>query len=731
MWKKRLTVGVLIVILSSLAFYVYFIKYFGFESDLPQVVGLPPAGNNTPTQPYTGTPPSTLIRPTDPFNYPITLGEIGPVEPLFAGHLQYPFLCGTEESGLGQPTVDNQKKIGIPIYAKDEDGNKTNDLIGYSKDCSLPTQAYYYYNREGTEDFFPLAEANNDIAQAELEGQAVDFIVRVEVGTINRFLYVIAALKGAHESLAHPSNEHWNERLIYQFHGGVGIGRRQGHVKLTDKVLKQRYTQLRRGYAVAYSTANQTSNHYNIWLAEDTALRVKQQFTALYGKPLYTVGVGGSGGAIQQYLIAQNNPDLLDAAIAIYAYPDMITQTIHIMDCELLEYFFDVIDAENPKWQQWKNRQWLEGMNASDEIENKYGAFFAWAKLFKGKWPAMPTGTTECVNGWRGLTPLIHNPNYVHFHQRYASSIVKQVHWTYWDNMQDFYGVNEFGYGRNTWDNVGVQYGLSALKAELISPEEFLKLNASIGGWKQPHEMEQERYWFLVGNLNPVFSPWSEHNMNLSPGGQEPAPRTVGDSQAMQAAYRSGNVFTGQIQIPVIDVRHYLEPELNMHHLSASFSARQRIIQAQGRADQQLIWVAEKPYNPVAQAFEQLDPWLLNKLQAENGDIVAAKPENMVDKCFDKEGNVLAEGKGVWDGAWNDRPTGECMKKYPAFATSRMVAGDNVAGSVFKCALQPVELAIERGIYGEIDMQPHLERLIEIFPNGVCDYTQPDQGKPK
>ncbi|NIW35027.1 MAG: hypothetical protein GWN32_00090, partial [Gemmatimonadetes bacterium] len=56
----------------------------------------------------------------------------------------------------------------------------------------------------------------------------------------------------------------------------------------------------------------------------------------------YTVGVGGSGGGIQQYVYGQNHKGLLDAGVPQYSYPDMITQTIHIGDCELLERWMDV-----------------------------------------------------------------------------------------------------------------------------------------------------------------------------------------------------------------------------------------------------------------------------------------------------------------------------------------------------------------------------------------------------
>lgn len=705
----------------------------GDDPNLPKVVGLPPKNLvDRPPEPYTGPHPSHLKRPDDYFAFPIRLGEVGPVQPLFAGPSEYPFLCGTEESGLGQPQVDNQEKIGIPIYAVDHLGTKTSQIIGYSKDCLIPTRARYFYNRVGTHDFFPLEQATNDIAKIILNGEEIDFIVRIEIGTINRFLYAIAALKSPAETLDRPSNRHWNGRLIYKFRGGVGIGKRQGSIN-ENNVLSDLFDQLQQGYGVAFSTGNHTAIHYNIWLAEDTALRVKRQFMAWYGKPLYTVGFGGSGGAIQQYLIGQNNPDILDAAIAVYSFPDMVTQTIHGLDCELLEYYFDVTDEDNNKWHDWGNRRWLEGMNAITGFDNDFAKYYALARVLSGHQPLWP-GMTECVNGWRGLTPLVHNPHTVHFFQRLDQNVLEQVHWTYWDNLKNFYGVDDTGYARNTWDNVGVQYGLAAVLAGQMTPDEFLTLNARIGGWKQPPEMEQERYWFLIGEKDPKISLWGNHNMHQSPdGGITPAPRTTGDLKAMAAAYRSGNVFIGRIHIPIIDLRHYLEDELNMHHVSASFSTRLRMIREQGQADNQLIWMTRKPHTPIPEAFNLIDRWLTNFLNHPEAGIVGNKPIDAMDKCFDSEGHLLAEGTGVWEGPWNSRQSGECTKVYPSFTNSRVVAGADIASDTFKCQLISVEEAIERGIYIITDKQffePYLARHKAIFPQGVCDYSQPDMGKP-
>ena len=282
--------------------------------------------------------------------------------------------------------------------------------------------------------------------------------------------------------------------MLYQLRGGVGIGRRQGRIN-PNYIPSRNVAELSQGYAIAHSTANQTSTSYDIALAEDTMARVKRQFIARYGEPRYTIGLGKSGGAIQQYLIGQNRPGLLDAGIAMYSYPDTATQISRVMDCELLEYYFDVVDADNDKWQKWSQRSWIEGFNASDDMPNPFEKVRALQKLTLGQWPSWSNGQTECTNSWRNLTPHVANPRYTYFASLFAPDVVSQVPFTYWDDQKRVYGTDEHGYGRRTYDNVGVQYGLAALKRGQISVDEFIDLNDSIGGWLPPKDMQPERFW--------------------------------------------------------------------------------------------------------------------------------------------------------------------------------------------------------------------------------------------
>src|SRR5690606_18073618 len=148
---------------------------------------------------------------------------------------------------------------------------------------------------------------------------------------------------------------------------------------------------LGKGYAVIYSTGTRTSTHYNLQVGGETALMVKEHFIKRFGEPVYTVAIGGSGGGIQQYVYSQNHPELLDGGVPQYSYPDMITQVIHVGDCELLEHFMDVTDRTNQKWQTTSNRSWLVGLNATDAYPDP----LADAKRALGF--ATAPGMTECI----------------------------------------------------------------------------------------------------------------------------------------------------------------------------------------------------------------------------------------------------------------------------------------------------------------------------------------------
>jgi hypothetical protein len=679
--------------------------------------------------------------------------------PIFSGPQQQPFVCTTARVGLGQPIVDNQDAIGIPVAQEDENGSYPSDgrgyptaeaqIVGWSKDCAAERHFEYVYRTTGGsfESYDPGAPLPGDAAMTTtLDGHDVPYIVRWERGTINRFVYSVAMLAPAGEAdPSAPDDSLWNGRLVFSLQGGVAIGRHQGTTStgamLPDDVLKL-------GYAVVNSTGLRTNTHYNLQLGGETALMLKEHFIEDHGVPLYSVGVGGSGGAIQQYVYAQNHPGLLDAAIPQYSYSDMITQTIHVGDCELLENYFDATDRFNPKWQDVLNRRAIQGLNASRMPSMSEGEADDWNLLYllygvlglNAPVPepgSMVPAITECRRAWFGLTPLTLNPTFTNVSDldKLAQG-VDGVDWTHAGDLVNIYGEDETGFARNAWDNVGVQYGLQALVDGVITPAEFLDLNAQVGSWKEPSEMVAEGFPF-VGGFDPFnFDPWSARNMNLSPdGGVTPAPRRSGDIAAINAAYETGMRFDGDIDIPVIDWRHYLEEELDMHHSHQSFATRSRLQNARGDADNQVIWFTDaRPFaafDQTPEAFEVIDEWMANLRANPELGVAGNRPTRAVDRCFDTLGNEIAAGDDVWNGILDDESPGTCTQQFQIHRSTRIVAGGPIDGGIFKCALQSVDEAIAAGGYGSwLPSTAERARLLEIFPDGVCDWEGGDVGRP-
>ena len=235
--------------------------------------------------------------------------------------------------------------------------------------------------------------------------------------------------------------------------------------------------------------------------------------------------------------------------------------------------------------------------------------------------PAACRASTECINGWRGLSPLALNPLYgsAPNQQNFEPlSAIAATEWTHFGDIVNIVGRGADGYARRYWDNVGVQYGLQAVATGQITPAEFLKLNAVVGGWKEQPAMVQEGLPVLSrprllrpGELGPVerAQPGVQHRRRC------PRRATQGDIEAMRAVYRSGLVFMGDIDIPVIDWRNYLEDELDMHNSHQSFASRKRMLNADGDAYNQVIWftdvvVSDQRFDQTPEALEVMDEWM-------------------------------------------------------------------------------------------------------------------------
>jgi hypothetical protein len=554
--------------------------------------------------------------------------------PHISGPHQEPFICELDAWGL------------VPL------------LDGY---CSAKTQIEFYYMSLVTDSFEPLWDIEtlpDDLAQTTtIEGNTVDYIVRLEKGTINRAVYQIAILDDPNAPGPDPwsSEPGWNERLVYPFGGGCNAAYHQG--RSTANVLDDFF--LSRGYGVASATLNVLNNNCNDVVSAETVMMVKERFSELYGVPRYTIGWGGSGGAIQQYLIGQNYPGLLDGIIPAYSFPDIFTIMSGISDSRLLVDYFNNTTLE------WT----FEEMTAVSGFAT-YMTAVVWDLAFASRINAME----ECdlaIPKELIYDPVL-NPD--------------GVRCTIFDDLVNILGVDKAtGFARRSLDNVGLQYGLDALSEGIISVKQFLDLNENIGGYDVDGVITTER--------------------------------TKADKKALRIAYETGRVQSGAgglATIPIIDFRAYTDPRGDIHDRFRTFSAKERLIASNGHAENMVI-LTDPTGIAQQEALTKMDEWLANLVSEDSdGNVVAAKPDDLVDACW------TAAGLKIEEPATYDGP-GECNELYPSHREPRLVAGAPLTDDILKCRLKKIDMSD----YAVDFTDEQLDRLYDIFPDGVCDWSKP------
>ncbi len=464
--------------------------------------------------------------------------------------------------------------------------------------------------------------------------------------------------------------EGWNHRILYSFGGGCGTnytqGRNQPTAVLTDAVLS-------RGLAHITSTQNVMQQHCNDNLSAEAVSMIKEHFIKRYGVPVWTVGLGGSGGSIQQLLIAQNYPGLLDGLLPSLTYPDSISTRPDVTDCRLLMKFF----AKDPQtWTQEKIMA-VEGYTK--------GTCAAWDRSFVEV--IVAANAKGCGIPADQVYDPVKNP--------------KGARCTVWEmNAATFGRDPQTGFARQSLDNVGVQYGLAALNSAAISKREFLDLNRNVGGFDRD--------------------------------GLPRAQRTVADLEAVRLSYAAGRIDTGAgglAMVPILHYRTYNDPLGDIHDRVRDFVVRARLQRANGRYDNEVLWIFPNPASPGGNrtlsakvsglAIDTMSKWLdaivADKSTAPTLDKIAhAKPAAAVDGCWSGDGTRYDEPASI-DG------TGKCSELFPAHRTPRLVAGAPLTDDVMKCQLKPVDPADYKIPF----TGDELKELRTIFPGGVCDYSKP------
>jgi hypothetical protein len=595
--------------------------------------------------------------------------------PMFSGPRETPFACQTDTFRLypGGPF--------LPASTAPE--------------CTVPTRVdYIYRTAAGAWAALPSTTAvpADAATTTTSDGRSVRYIVRLETGVVNRSIYQTAVLHnpvGATEPSATNDANGWNGRLVYTFGGGcTGGWYRQGNSTggvLDDPILRQ-------GYAMASSSLNVYGNNCQDVTPAESMAMVKERFIEAYGPPRYTIGWGCSGGSYQQHQIADNYPGLLDGILPGCSFPEVLFGTVYsITDMRLLGNYFTFTA---PGTFDDEQQRLVAGVQRVDTIytDTVYnGAMRIAPNEFVGL-----NSTTRTLGGTRTFCPAQVPPA-----QRWSPTNTTGVRCNVYDHAVNQLGRDPAtGYARRPIDNVGVQYGLAALNAGAISVDQFLDLNAGVGGY--------------------------DVNANFQPA------RTVADLTAVRNAYETGRLTNGGgglKDVPIIDYRAYADdqPGGDIHLRYHSFSMRERLVKANGDAGNHVMlhedfrfgyYSSSSPL--LLRALAEMDKWIA-AIQADtaggaqHAKVVRNKPATLVEGCNNRDPvpTFIAETQS--------RTSGQCAALYPVPPAPRVSSGASIAADVIKCTLKPVTAAD----YTPAFTTAQMTRLNAIFPTGVCNWAVP------
>src|SRR2546426_7056310 len=431
-------------------------------------------------------------------------------------------------------------------------------------------------------------------ATTTTDGLTVPYIVRVERGTLNRGIYDIAVLfDPAKPWPALAPQAQWNGKVVYTCGASTG----QPRLQFRSEQNWADDAALSRGFMVVDNSLTDSLYNSNRVLNAETVMMMKEHIVDTYGEISYTVGNGCSGGSIQQNTAASIFPGLLDGIQPSCDYPDSITTGLEVTDCVLLVNFYAgsdwatlmgalpqaQINAKKAAINGHLDHVGCQSWNNSFGFNNKPGNYVPTQVINQTTGVIAPVGAPR--NNCRLPAALVYDPATNPTGTRCGDPDLSAAVWGTTTGIPA--GSMR---ARQTGDNVGIQYGLKAMLAGAITPEEFVTLNERIGGFD------------------------ADFNRR--------AARTTADLAALDIAYRAGIVSSGKNlgKLPFIDSRGW--DEQFIHYILRSFAERARIAAAHdGNHGNQVMWrygtgllpgTAAQVAAVTLQSLLTMDKWLSN-----------------------------------------------------------------------------------------------------------------------
>jgi len=572
-----------------------------------------------------------------------------------------------------------------------------------------PTYRYFYRSTNPLEAALLRYHPGNpesDVAMTTTDqGVRVPFIVRREDGFQDRDRYTILTLwqPGEPWSRFAPQRQ-FNHKVLITHGGGCGASYTPGDPPLKDYsgtvpdvpgFVPSYITALGKGFSVISTALDNTGHNCNVAMNAESLMMAKERFVEQYGTIRYTIGTGCSGGSIAQHTVANSYPGIYQGLITTCSYPDTFTAGAQFADYHLMRLYFEQPERWAPGviWSPTQMAQVEGHISIANSIVADEGLF----KAALNPEHACP-GT---------LAPKRGNPA-----TRYDSQInPRGVRCSVLDLLVNALGQRPrrvwtpqekaagHGFGGVPFTNVGVQYGLKALQAGLITTAQYVDLNVKLGGLNLDSELVSERI--------------------------------KGDPAAVANAYRTGliNEANNLDQVAIIN---FGGPDPGIaHDYAHAFWTEERLLRDQGHTDNRVMWFGVTPLigDPrwANEALVKMDRWLTRVERDDSAKplarkIVVDKPADVTDRCSNVPGVLDVPGK-------NDEV--DCVLPESLqlrLSTPREQAGGTIFNDVVSCQLK----ALERSSFDFLLVpltDSQWTTLQGIFPSGVCDWSKNGNGQ--
>src|SRR4051794_11934447 len=556
--------------------------------------------------------------------------------------------------------------------------------------CNEPVSYSYEYKSSLTGQLasYDPAKPPSDVAKATTDqGKTVPFIVRTETGYQDRDQYKITVLfDPAKPWAAWSPQPQWNHKLLITHGASCGIEHQSGSAPSTtgDTVAGGSPTvALGRGFAVMSTALDNAGHNCNIATEAESLVMAKERLVERYGEIRYTIGTGCSGGSLVQHQVANAYPGIYQGILPQCSFPDSWSTGQQLAAYHLIRQY-----VENPaKWAPgviWSPADIAAVEGHPNHVNSIVFDSVYWTDL------GVPDDGCAGVPAEQDYNADT-NPGGVRCDLAdYMINVLGPRPASVWSPAEKKVG---HGFAGLPLGDVGVQFGLEALKKGQITPAQFVDLNAKIGG--------------------------TDVDINSTPQ------RSDSDEPALRNAYRSGgiNETNNLTAVPIIDLRG---PDPGaFHDTYRTWTIRARLERQEGRFPRNhVIWFGHAPLigdpDYTTEGLIAMDRWLA-KVEADQRSVPLSRkvaedrPSDVNDRCSQIAGVESVSLPGVGKVC-------ELKEVQTRFATPAMVAGEGIETDQNKCALRPQRRS---DYYPVTFTDAQWAQLQSAFPTGVCDWSKP------